>query len=363
MITDYMKKTGKPVVKVLVEAPVRIMDFGGWTDTWFAGHGKVLCLSVLSRDATKGRGQYHGIEAIAKVSVSPGNGAFKLRAPDVNKSLSCSVEYEDWDKEDLIEATLSKLRKPQGVSVDIVVRSPVVPKGSSVGSSATVSVALTALLDFMSRSEVDPSWVARTCHEVETQIMGIECGVQDQAAASHAYGANFIDIYRYPNFSVEKVALTESTKRELEERCLTIIYGGCHSSSDIHKMVIDSLQNVGRLAPGLEHIRNIPEEARFCLLSGDFVGLGKAMRKNTVAQRELHPDLISPVCQELIDFCHKQRTFGEKVNGAGGPQGGSLTVLCGDVSKEVVASRLIDEFDVLVLEHKIADRGVQVSII
>lgn len=358
-----MKKTGKSAVKVLVEAPVRIMDFGGWTDTWFAGHGKVLCLSVLSRDANKSSGQYHGIEALAKVSVSPGNGAFKLRAPDVNKSLSCPVDHENWNKEDLIEATLSKLRKPQGVSVDIIVKSPVVPKGSSVGSSATVSVALTTLLDYLSRSEVDPSWVARTCHEVETQVMGIECGVQDQAAASHALGANFIDIYRYPNFSVKKVALTESTKRELEERCLTIIYGGCHSSSDIHKMVIDSLQNVGRLAPGLERIRSIPEEARFCLLSGDFVGLGKAMRKNTEAQRNLHPDLISPVCQELIDFCRENKTWGEKVNGAGGPQGGSLTVLCGTIPKKEVASCLADKFEVLVLEHKIADRGVQVSML
>jgi D-glycero-alpha-D-manno-heptose-7-phosphate kinase len=27
-------------------APVRICDFGGWTDTWFAEHGKVLNLAV-----------------------------------------------------------------------------------------------------------------------------------------------------------------------------------------------------------------------------------------------------------------------------------------------------------------------------
>ncbi len=31
---------------VRASAPVRICDVGGWTDTWFAGHGQVLNIAV-----------------------------------------------------------------------------------------------------------------------------------------------------------------------------------------------------------------------------------------------------------------------------------------------------------------------------
>ena len=363
MIREHMRQMGKDVVKVLVEAPVRIMDFGGWTDTWFAHHGQVLCISVFSRDANNGKGDFRGIEAEATVSLTSGPGVFKLHAPDVGKKLSCSFDNGLWDKDDLIEATLSSIRQPKGVDVNVIVRSPVVPKGSSVGSSASVSVALTALLDYLNRLEVDPTWVARVCHEVETKVMGIECGVQDQAAAASPFGVNFIDIYQYPNCTVSNVALTDSLRREIETRVLTIIYGGCHSSSNIHKMVIGKLQEDGRLALGLEQIRRIPEEARYCLLSGDYIGLGYAMRANTAAQYQLHPELISPECQKLIDYCKANKALGEKVNGAGGPQGGSLTVLCGDVPKETLARTIVEQFpDVLVLEHKIANQRLKVSV-
>jgi len=359
-----MKRKEIDVVKVSVVAPVRVLDIGGWTDTWFAQHGQVLCLSVLSRDANNGKdSEYHGIVAEATVKLTSGPGVFSLHAPDVGKELECFNGNGDWDKTDLIEATLSNTRQLSGVDVEIIVRSPVVPKGSSVGSSATVAVALTAILDFFNREEVDSNWVSRKCHEVETKEMGIECGVQDQAAAASPYGVNFIDIYQYPNYSVSNVALTYSLKQEIESRILTIIYGGCHSSSDIHKMVIAKLQEDGRLALGLEQIRRIPEEARYCLLSGDYVGLGRAMRANTAAQYQLHPELISPQCQQLIDFCQANSTLGEKVNGAGGPQGGSLTVLCGDASKEWMACAIAKLFpDVLVLEHKIADQGLKISV-
>ena len=41
MISGYMHLMGLKSITVSVHAPVRIIDFGGWTDTWFAGHGKV----------------------------------------------------------------------------------------------------------------------------------------------------------------------------------------------------------------------------------------------------------------------------------------------------------------------------------
>jgi len=56
------------------------------------------------------------------------------------------------------------------------------------------------------------------------------------------------------------------------------------------------------------------------------------MTDNTEAQRRLHLDLISPEHQRIIDIAREHGALGWKVNGAGG-DGGSVTILCGDVSQ------------------------------
>ena len=39
-------KPDRPLAVVNSVAPIRIGDIGGWTDTWFARHGKVLNIAV-----------------------------------------------------------------------------------------------------------------------------------------------------------------------------------------------------------------------------------------------------------------------------------------------------------------------------
>jgi D-glycero-alpha-D-manno-heptose-7-phosphate kinase len=44
---------------VTVQVPVRVCDVGGWTDTWFAGHGRVCSLAVepgVTVEATSAHG-------------------------------------------------------------------------------------------------------------------------------------------------------------------------------------------------------------------------------------------------------------------------------------------------------------------
>jgi D-glycero-alpha-D-manno-heptose-7-phosphate kinase len=57
------------------------------------------------------------------------------------------------------------------------------------------------------------------------------------------------------------------------------------------------------------------------------------MTQNTEAQRNLHPDLISPDAQRVIEIAQAHGAVGWKVNGAGG-EGGSLTILCGSLSHD-----------------------------
>ncbi len=56
------------------------------------------------------------------------------------------------------------------------------------------------------------------------------------------------------------------------------------------------------------------------------------MIENTDAQGRLHPALISPDAGRVIEIAREYGALGWKVNRAGG-DGGSVTILCGDVSQ------------------------------
>lgn len=364
MIRELIKQNKKKQVQLLVKAPVRICDIGGWLDTWFSAHGKVFNITVWSKIFGSIENEYSGITTFANVKVARGKkGTFKLDAPDVNCKYIFSTDYNDWDKSDLLQAALSSIGLPEGVNAKLAISSNVIPRGSSVGSSAAVSVGLVVMLEKIKRGEIDPGWIARKTHEIETEIMRIQCGVQDQASIATASGAAIIDIHHYPNFTVLPCALTKSTVKDLENRLLTLIYGAEHSSSKVHKLVIKRLEKKGRLASELENMRLLPEEARYCVLDGNMEGLGQVMIRNTEGQKKLHPALVSKTCQQLINIAKKEKVYGWKVNGAGGPQGGSLTILCGQKSKPEVGSIFQKKFPkMVILEHKIARDGLQIEI-
>src|SRR5205085_2762253 len=65
---------------------------------------------------------------------------------------------------------------------------------------------------------------------------------------------------------------------------------------------------------------------RDAIYAGDFEALGRTMVENTRAQQALHPALVSPAHQQIIDVAREHGAVGWKVNGAGG-DGGSVTIL------------------------------------
>jgi len=55
------------------------------------------------------------------------------------------------------------------------------------------------------------------------------------------------------------------------------------------------------------------------------------MIENTEAQAQLNPALVSDDARRIIEIARAHGALGWKVNGAGG-DGGSITLLCGDLS-------------------------------
>jgi len=298
-------------------APIRICDNGGWTDTWFAEFGRIFNIAV-SPYVQAQINVYWREERDHQVSLFAENfGERYCFEPN---------EITDWLKHPLLEASIRRMGVPEQLAIEITLYSDA-PAGGATGTSAAVTVALIGALDALSEDRMSPHEVAITAQAVETQDLGLQCGIQDQICAAYG-GINDIEMVAYPQAHVSQIKLPQDTLWELEDRLALIYLGRAHSSSRIHEKVIAELEAAGPDCPRLEDLRLTAPKSHQALVEGDFTALGQAMIENTEAQRRLHPDLVSADANKVINIAREHQALGWKVNGAGG-DGGSLTLLCG----------------------------------
>lgn len=296
-------------------APIRICDNGGWTDTWFAGHGKVFNIAVSPYAEVQVR--VHRLGALPeRIVVDAENyGERYMFEPGLRP-----------DRHPLLEATIDEIGVPDDVSVEISVFSAA-PAGGSTGTSASVTVALVGALDSLTAGRLAPQQIASTAHRIEADRLGIQSGIQDQLCAAFG-GINFIEMPVYPRASVRQLSVPDALWWELDRRLVLVFLGQAHSSSEVHHRVIAGLEQGGRHSAHLATLRHTAEQARDAVLAADLVALGRAMIRNTDAQGHLHPNLVGQEAQTAIDVAAAHGVLGWKVNGAGG-RGGSVTLLCG----------------------------------
>lgn len=294
--------------------PIRVNDLGGWTDTWFAEYGEVLNMGVYPYvqcqmlihpyDESKPRVTINALDYDDRYGVDPENIVF--------------------DKHPLLEAAIRVMNLPQNLAFEVTIRSSV-PAGCSVGTSASVSVALIGALDRASYGRMTPGEVAMKAQEIETVHLKQQCGIQDQIAAAYG-GILHINMFKYPYAQVSYLELPNAIRWEFETRATLIFLGEVHQSTSVHEKVIRGLENAGPEAPALCKLRTFAQRAKNAIYEADLRELGRIMIANTDAQEELHPELISQKAHQVIEIAKKFGAIGWKVNGAGG-EGGSITLL------------------------------------
>jgi len=309
-----MDEGSSPLRVINSVAPIRICDLGGWTDTWFAEHGKVFNIGV-----------YPYVEVQIEVSPhAPGADRIVLYAENYGERYAIDARRPGWDRHPLLEAAIERVGVPNDLAVHVTIYSEA-PGGCSTGTSAAVTVALIGALDRLTPGRLSPHEVAYAAHAVEVEMLGQQSGIQDQLCAAYG-GINFVEMQRYPHATVSQIHVPNAIWWELERRLLLIYLGKPHRSSEVHEKVIRHLEDLGPEAPALQALRATAARGRDAVYTGDFAVLGKAMIANTEAQAALHPDLVSDAARRVIEIARCHGAIGWKVNGAGG-DGGSLTIL------------------------------------
>lgn len=327
-VADELLRPGR---RVVATAPVRVADVGGWTDTWFAERGAVCSVAV-------GPGARVEARLVERTDHGP---TVRMAAPDLGASwtlhLGARATASPTDGADahglLDRAVLSwaaslpeEALGPQSTAVLEVAVTAGVPPGSSVGTSASVLVALVAALEALAGRPVEPDAAARAAHGIETQGAGRESGVQDHVAAAHG-GISWVEIDPYPTWRRTEVDVPAPGAADLGRRLLTVHLGGGHDSSELHRAVIARAEaGDAEVRSVLVELRTLAAEARDRLDEGDLAGWGAVLPAATEAQARLHPALVSDEARAVARIGAANGTEGWKVNGAGGA-GGTVTLL------------------------------------
>jgi D-glycero-alpha-D-manno-heptose-7-phosphate kinase len=304
-------------------APNRILDFGGWTDTHFAGKGKVLNLAVTL------------FANVTLATRSEPGATIHILDYDDRLDVTDVVKESYGSKHDLLLAALKSMPVDTGLDVYITAD---VPPGCGTGSSAAITVALLAGLYVMLGRSLFPNELAKLAHKIETEELGNECGVQDQIASAYG-GLNYIDINGYPEAEVSPVSVLDSIRLALESRLLLVYEGKGHLSSDVHRKVIEGMEQPGSVVGrSLSGLTRCAQKARDALIAGDLETLAEIMNENNNLQKSLHPGITTNRLEIIEEIARGKGACGAMINGAGG--GGSITLLCKPGTRPIVADAL-----------------------
>lgn len=298
-------------------APIRICDLGGWTDTWFAESGAVFNMGVYP---------YAEVQLFA-TPCGAGERQVIINAENFGDRYVIDPGSRAYDKHPLLEAAVHIMDIPKHLRIEVTLYSAA-PAGCSTGTSAAISVALLGALDVLTPGRRTPHEIAALAHRVETEELGLQCGIQDQLCSAYG-GMCYIEMYNYPHASVSQLEIPNAIWWEVERRTVLVYLGQTHSSSQVHEQVIARLDSANADKSALEPLRRAAREGKDRMYDGDLRGFGRCMAANTEAQAALHPALVSQDAHAVIGLAQQHGVQGWKVNGAGG-EGGSVTLLFGE---------------------------------
>jgi len=338
-VWDRREEEQPAMQTIRARAPVRFCDLGGWTDTRIVPTGAVLnfCATLYTHVTLQ-------VGAFSDITIESFDTDEHAQIRDIRQ-----MEYNS--VLDLFKAAIKRAGIKRGVR--LLARSDA-PPGSGLGSSAALGVATVAALAHYLRWHLLPYEVARESQALETEELGLECGVQDQMASAYG-GVSFMEV-TYPHARVSPVTLDVSTLCELEDRFVLAYTGKSHFSSAMHQKVIAEYE-AGHNVPVFQRLAECAVRGKEALMSGELEQFAEAMNENWEAQKALHPDITTPEIEALHERTRAAGAIGFKANGAGG--GGTVTVLAAR-NRDHLVRRAVEGLGMTVLPAKIDFTGLRV---
>ena len=324
-------------------APARVDLAGGTLDLWplHVLHPGSVTVNVA-------------IDLRARCRVRRCDGTFRVSVPDLGyeRAASRPVDLLADPRGALAGAVLEALEITEPRDIEL---SSDVPYGSGLGGSSAMTVAMAAALSASVGREFGRSDGVEFVRDVETRGLGKPAGVQDYYPPLDG-GLHGI------HFTPGRI---EAVRQEIDPsnwlRHLTLFdTGAAHSSGmnnwEIYRARLEGDRDVAR---SLDDIAAAAREMDGAASSGDFRGMGSALRREWEARRRLAPIVSSPAIERAIGAAVEAGAWGGKACGAGG--GGCVVLLSPPDRTSAVRETLARGGDGRLLLVAVENRGLSIE--
>ncbi len=206
--------------------------------------------------------------------------------------------------------------------VDVETRS-LVPAGSGLGGSSTLSVALCAALAAVRGERLRRPALAALASNIEGRVIQVPPGSQDHLAAAHGG----LCAWEYGPAGVRRVPLPGAAT--VAARLVLAYTGVTHSSAVNNWRVVRAfLDGDRKVRRGFAEVAAAAREACAAVATGDGPALAAAMDRDSRARRRLFPGFHTDRTLELDRAARRAGALGGRPCGAGG--GGSVVFVVED---------------------------------
>jgi len=230
------------------------------------------------------------------------------------------------------------------------------PKGSGLGASSSLLIALSGALCTITSRQLQPQQIIDTAANLEAQCIKIPTGKQDYYPAMYG-GINAI-WFEVDGDRVEHLEMTEEDLRELESRLILSFTGISHfSGASNWAMMKNYIDRVGVTVENIRAIKKTSLEMRDALVARKWDSVAEILAEEWENRRRLAEGVSTPAIERIMSAALHAGALANKLCGAGG--GGCMITYAPPKSRKDV-EQAIEQAGANLLDFKIARKGLTV---
>lgn len=316
------------------KAPLRIGLAGGGTDV--SPYSDIYGGKVLN--AT--------INLYARVSIEPTNSQqIELHSIDMGQEevLDSQIELPLDGRLEILKGVYNRIvrdyvGKPLSFKLTTFVD---VPKGSGLGSSSTITVAIIGAFKEWLNLPLGEYDIAHLAYEIERIDLKMAGGKQDQYAATFG-GFNFMEFEANDKVIVNPLRIKSDYLHELQNNVLIYYTGTSRLSAQIIEKQSENFEKKAEQA--VEAAHHLKEQAimmKEALLKGDLNEIGQILDYGWRHKKQTAGGISNTDIDMLYEKAKKSGATGGKISGAGG--GGFMMIYAPGVARYTVIKALVSE--------------------
>ena len=252
-------------------------------------------------------------------------------------------------------ARVIRFYRPE-VGLDVVTRNKA-PKGSGLGSSSSLLIALSGALVYLNTGFHPGQEVIEYGQQLEAQNLRIPTGRQDYFPA--LYGGVSAIWFRVQGDEREALVTSERRVRELESRVILSFTGQPRPSGATNWTMLKAyIENDSSTTQSMKNIKSTALAVRECLMEWDMDRFAGLVSEEWENRKKLAEGVTTPRIEELVAAARQGGALASKVCGAGG---GGCMISVVDPSDRDHVVRAIEATGAQVLDYSISMTGLELS--